>query len=143
MIRALALAAILLSTGAAQAARVDEGALPDIGPFIQGCWVNAEGILAAEASLQVEICFTDGVLDTALIDAAGGRLAGAPGAYSFRNEKIVLTGDTDWVFGRPMIICDIGVKPHVHLGLFGCVGSGEGETTEFFDDMLFVASSAT
>jgi hypothetical protein len=141
VIRTLALAAVLLSAGAAQAARIDDGALPDIDRLIQGCWLDAEGALAAEANRQVEICFADGVVETATIDAAGTRLAGASGAYSFRNAKIVLTGDAGWVFGRATVICDIGVKPYVRLGLFGCVGSGKGETTAFFDDMLFLAAT--
>lgn len=143
MRRALALAAIALSTGTVQAARIDIGPLPDVGRLIQGCWVNAEGTLAAEVAAadarQVEICFTEGVLDTALIDVAGGRLAGAPGAYSFRNEKIVFTSDADWVFGRATLICDVGVKPYVRLALFDCVGSGGNEPVAFYDDMLFLA----
>ena len=139
MMRALAMAAVMLSAGSVQAARIDEGALPDLDRFIQGCWVNAEGTLTG----QVEICFTEGIVGTALIDDAGVRLAAAPGSYSFRNEKIVLTNNTDWVFGRATLICDVGVKPYVRLGLFGCVGSGEGEPVVFFDDMLFLPSAAT
>jgi hypothetical protein len=147
MRRALAIALIVLSTGAAQAARIDVGPLPDIGRLIQGCWVGAEGTLAAEIAAaeanQLEVCFADGVIDTALIDAAGGRIAGAPGAYSFRNEKLVLTGDADWVFGRATLICDVGVKPYVRLALFDCVGSGEGEAVMFYDDLLFLPRAAT
>lgn len=141
MTRALAIAAVMLSTGAVQAARIDEGALPDLGRYIQGCWVNTEGILSAGEGQQVEFCFADGVVDTTLIDAAGARISGVRGAYSFRNEKIVLTGDADWVFGRATLICDIGIKPYVRLGLFDCVGSGGTEPAEFFGDMLFLAAT--
>ena len=137
MMRALAMAAVMLSAGSVQAARIDEGALPDLDRFIQGCWINAEGTLTG----QVEICFTEGIVGTALIDDAGVRLAAAPGSYSFRNEKIVLTNNTDWVFGRATLICDVGVKPYVRLGLFGCVGSGGHEPVQFFDDMLFLAAT--
>ena len=143
MRRVLAIAVVVLSTSAVQAARIDEGALPDLGRYIQGCWVNAEGTFPERGAGQVELCFAEGVVDTAVIDAAGGRLAGNPGSYSFRNEKIVLTGDTGWVFGRATVICDIGVKPYVRLGLFDCVGSGGGEPVEFFDDMLFRPSATT
>jgi hypothetical protein len=143
MIRALALAVVLLSTSAVQAARIDEGALPDIGRYIQGCWVNAEGTLTEQGAGQVEVCFTEGVVDTTLIDEAGGRVTGTPGSYSFRNEKIVLTSETDWVFGRATLVCDVGVKPYVRLGLFDCVGSGEGEPVRFYDDMLFLPGRAT
>lgn len=139
MRRALALAMVLFGTNTVQAARIDEGALPDFDRFIQGCWSNAEGTLTG----QVEVCFAEGVVDTTTIDPAGGRLAGTPGRYSFRNEKIVLTGDADWVFGRATLICDIGIKPYVRLGLFDCVGSGGGEPVRFYDDMLFLASTAT
>lgn len=143
MRRALALAAIALSTNAVQAARIDVGPLPDVGRLLQGCWMTAEGTLALEIAggdaSQVEICFTEGVVGTALIDAAGVRLEGAPGAYSFRNEKIVLTSDADWVFGRATLICDVGVKPYVRLALFDCVGSGGNEPVAFYDDMLFLA----
>ena len=137
MMRALAMAAVMLSAGSVQAARIDEGALPDLDRFIQGCWINAEGTLTG----QVEICFTEGIVGTALIDDAGVRLAAAPGSYSFRNEKIVLTNNTDWVLDRETLICDVGVKPYVRLGLFDCVGSGEGEPVRFFDDMLFLAAT--
>jgi hypothetical protein len=141
MLRALG-AILLMSITAAQAARIDDGPLPDIGRLIQGCWINDEGTLADEiaaaAATQLELCFADGVVDTALIDSAGTRVA-TPGAYSFRNEKIILTSDAAWVFGRATLICDIGVKPYVRLALFDCVGSGHGEPTEFFDDLLFLA----
>ncbi len=147
MRRALALAALVLSPSAVQAARIDVGPLPDIGRLLQGCWVGDEGTLAAEAAAagasQIEICFSDGVLDIGLIDGVGGRLAGARGAYRFRNEKIVLTSDADWVFGRATLICDIGVKPYVRLGLFDCVGSGAGQPVVFYEDMLFLPSGAT
>ena len=139
MRRVLAITVVVLSAGSVQAARIDEGALPDLDRFIQGCWVNAEGTLTG----QVEICFAEGIVGTALIDDAGVRLAAAPGSYSFRNEKIVLTNNTDWVLDRETLICDVGVKPYVRLGLFGCVGSGEGEPVVFFDDMLFLPSAAT
>lgn len=147
MRRALALVAIVLGTSAAQAARIGVGPLPDVGRLIQGCWVGAEGTLAAEITAAeanlLEICFTDGVVDTALIDAAGERTAGAPGAYSFRNEKLVLTGAADWVFGRATLICDVGVKPYVRLALFDCVGSGAGKPVRFYDDLLFLPGTAT
>jgi hypothetical protein len=143
---ALALAAIVLGTSAVQAARIDVGPLPDIGRLLQGCWVSAEGTLAeqiaAAGAVQAELCFTDGVLDTALIDAAGMR-SPASGIYSFRNEKIVLVSDADWVFGRAMLICDVGVKPYVRLALFDCVGSGAGTPVRFYDDLLFLPSTAT
>ena len=138
MMRALVIATLMLGVDAAQAARIDDGPLPDIGRLMRGCWVNAEGILTAEAGERVELCFIDGVVDTALIDDAGTRIA-APGAYSFRNEKLVLTSDAGWVFGRSTVICDVGVKPLVRLGLFDCVGSGGDEPVQFFDDMLFLA----
>jgi hypothetical protein len=139
MRRGLALAVIVLGTGAVQAARIDEGAIPDLGRFIEGCWVNDEGILAADAGWQVELCFSGGALDAALLDAGGVRLSAAPGSYAFRNEKIVLTGDADWLFGRPTLICDVGIKPYVRLGLFDCVGSGTDAPVMFYEDMLFLA----
>jgi hypothetical protein len=143
---ALALAIIVLGTGAVQAARIDEGALPDIGRVLEGCWVNAEGALAeqiaAAGAIQAELCFADGALDTALIDAAGARVT-ASGRYSFRNEKIVLTSDADWVFGRTTLICDVGVKPYVRLALFECVGSGKDEPVIFYPDLLFMPQAAT
>ena len=137
-----ALTAVLIAAATtAHAARIDDGPLPNIDRLIQGCWINADGTLSAEESAQVELCFADGVVGTTLIDAAGARLAEAPGSYAFRNEKIVLTGPSDiaWAFGRATLICDIGVKPYVRLSLFDCVGSGQGEPVVFFDDLLFLA----
>lgn len=143
--RLFALGMALMAT-TAQAARIDEGALPDIDRLLQGCWINAEGTLAgqiaaAEGAAQVELCFADGGVGATLLDAAGGRLASSLGSYAFRNQKIVLTGPIDvaWVFDRPTVICDVGVKPHVRLGLFGCVGSGPDQPVAFFDDLLFLA----
>lgn len=139
-----ALALMLVATGA-RAERIDDGPLPNIDRLIQGCWINAEGTLtdeiAAAGSAQIELCFDHGVLGTTLIDTAGERVASAPGAYSFRNQKIVLTGPDEiaWAFGRPTIICDVGVKPYVRLGLFGCVGSGTDQPVALFGDLLFVA----
>lgn len=145
MLRPLILSAVLLGgVATVQAARIDDGPIPDVGPYLQGCWVSDEGTLAeqiaASEAEQVELCFTDGALDTTLIDAAGERLASAPASYTFRDTKIVLTGpaDTVWVFGRPTVICDVGVKAYYHLGLLDCVGSGQGQTTVFYDDLLFV-----
>jgi hypothetical protein len=145
MLRPLILSAVLLvGMAPAQAALIDNGPIPDIGRYLQGCWVSDEGTLteqiAANDAAHVELCFTDGALDTTLIDAAGERHAGAPGSYIFRDTKIILTGTSDpaWVFGRPTVICDVGVKAYYHLGLLDCVGSGQGQTTVFFDDLLFV-----
>jgi hypothetical protein len=145
MQRALAVIAVLLaSTASAPAARIDDGPIPDIGPYLQGCWINAEGTLAkqiaAADATRLELCFADGALDTTLIDSVGQRRAGTSGVYAFRDAKIILTGTADaaWIFGRPTVICDVGVKAYYHLGLLDCVGSGQGQTTVFFDDLLFV-----
>lgn len=137
-------AILLISVTAAHAARIDDGPLPNIDRQIQGCWINAEGTLAQQIAAAgdattLELCFAEGTVDTALTDAAGERVGGARGVYSFRNEKIVLTSDAGWIFGRSTLICDIGVKPYVRLGLFDCVGSGDGEPVVFFDDLLFLA----
>lgn len=145
MLRHLAFGVFLLAgaTGA-NAARIDDGPIPDISRYLQGCWISAEGTLSAqiatESAVQLELCFADGALDTTLIDLAGERLASSEGAYTFRDTKIILTSIADpaWVFGRPTVICDVGVKAYFHLGLLGCVGSGQGQTTVFFDDLLFV-----
>jgi hypothetical protein len=145
MLRPLVIiAALLAGTVSAPAARIDDGPIPDIGPYLKGCWINAEGTLAeqiaAADATQIELCFTDGALDTTLIDAAGERHAATSGAYTFRDAKIILTDTADpaWIFGRPTVICDVGVKAYYHLGLLDCVGSGQGQTTVFFDDLLFV-----
>jgi hypothetical protein len=145
MHRSMILAAVLLvGTTSAQAARIDDGSIPDIGRYLQGCWVSDGDTLAAPIAAaggaQLELCFTDGALGTTLIDSAGERHAAADGSYTFRDTKIVLNGpgDVAWVFGRPTVICDVGVKAYFHLGLLDCVGSGQGQPTLFFDDLLFV-----
>jgi hypothetical protein len=142
--RLIVAAGMLLGGTTAQAARIDDGSIPDIGRYLQGCWINAEGTLAEQVATNgaahLELCFTDGALDTSLVDAAGERLASTPASYTFRDTKIILTGSADsaWVFGRPIVICDVGVKAYYHLGLLDCVGSGQGQTNVFFDDLLFV-----
>lgn len=136
--------ALIASATGALGALIDDGPIPDIGRYLQGCWINAEDTLAepiaAAGGAQLELCFTDGALDTTLIDAAGERHAGAAGSYAFRDAKIVLNvpADVTWIFGRPTVICDVGVKAYYHIGLLDCVGSGQGQTTLFFDDLLFV-----
>jgi hypothetical protein len=140
MLRVLVLAAGLLTAGPAQAATIDEGPIPDFGRLIQGCCLNAEGTLGKPAET-ISLCFADGAADTALLDEAGHRLESQSGRYSVRNEQLVLSGPPDvaWVFGRPTLICDVGVKPYVRLALFDCVGSGDGEPAVFFDDLVFMA----
>lgn len=144
MMRALALAALLLGTGAVQAARIDDGPLPDAGRYLTGCWLNAEGTLDMPAD-RVSLCFADGMVDTALLDENGQPIDPQRGSYSFRNEKIVFTGPeaATWVLGRATIICDIGVLPYVRIGLFDCVGSGalpDGTTppVDFLPEMRFM-----
>jgi hypothetical protein len=145
MLRSLVLhAALLAAATGAQAARIDDGSIPDISRYLEGCWINAEGTLAdqinATGAAHLELCFTDGTLDATLTDTDGAPLASTDASYVFRDAKIILTGTAEpaWVFGRPTVICDVGVKAYYHLGLLDCVGSGQGQATLFFDDLIFV-----